>query len=236
MIILNQSFSFFDLPIILFIGFIELLLSADNAGVLAIIVKDLPVEERKKALFSGLIGAFTFRIFGVIFASYFITLFWFQILGGLYLTYLMVAHLIDPSRKVKKEGKTPFYKAVLKIELMDILFAFDSILSAFALAALYYPKEILTQKLWVIYLGGILGLTLLRVGTAKILRWMDRHPSFQRLVFLIVGWIGLKLIFDGCLHFFPKESLETFVHIFFWAGSILLLVIGFISTKWDKRV
>ena len=47
--------------VLLVLVFLEGLLAADNAIVMAVMVKHLPPEQRKKALFYGLLGAFIFR-------------------------------------------------------------------------------------------------------------------------------------------------------------------------------
>lgn len=56
--------------------FLEGLLAADNAIVMAVMVKHLPPEQRKKALFYGLLGAFVFRFLALFLISI-IANFWF---------------------------------------------------------------------------------------------------------------------------------------------------------------
>ena len=60
--------------VLLVLVVLEGLLATDNALVLAIMVKHLPEEERRKALFYGLAGAFIFR-FGSLFASRFLLMY-----------------------------------------------------------------------------------------------------------------------------------------------------------------
>src|SRR4030095_1847359 len=73
---------------------LEGLLAADNALVLAIMVKHLPEAERKKALFYGLAGAFVFR-FGSLFAISFLVDVWqVQAIGALYLLFIALNHIL----------------------------------------------------------------------------------------------------------------------------------------------
>ena len=84
---------------------LEGLLAADNALVLAIMVRHLPDEERKKALFYGLAGAFVFR-FGSLFAiSYLVDVWQVQAIGAIYLIFIALNHIF---RKllVKKSEET----------------------------------------------------------------------------------------------------------------------------------
>lgn len=82
---------------------LEGLLAADNALVLAIMVKHLPDEERKKALFYGLAGAFVFRFGSLFIISYLVDIWQVQAIGALYLLFIAGNHIF---RKVlfKKYG------------------------------------------------------------------------------------------------------------------------------------
>ena len=142
--------------------FLEGLLAADNAVVMAVMVKHLPEDLRKKALFYGLLGAFVFRFISLFLIS-FLANFWpIQAAGALYLIYMSVKNLIDFKKHKDKEIKTPddveesddnfteeefpsdseghhklkknFWMTVLKVEFADIAFAIDSMLAAFAIA------------------------------------------------------------------------------------------------------
>src|SRR3954454_24087476 len=73
---------------------LEGLLSADNALVLAVLVRHLPKAQQKRALRYGIIGAFGFRLIAVVFASALLHYWWLKVGGGLYLLYLAVAHLM----------------------------------------------------------------------------------------------------------------------------------------------
>lgn len=89
--------------LLLLIG-IEGLLAADNALVLAIMVKHLPEEQRKKALFYGLAGAFVFR-FGSLFAISFLVNVWqVQAIGALYLLFIAANHIFRKLVVKKQEG------------------------------------------------------------------------------------------------------------------------------------
>src|SRR5690349_112974 len=66
----------------------EGLLSADNALVLAVMVRHLPFKQRKKALFYGLLGAYAFRFIAIGVGVILIKLWWVKVLGAAYLAWL----------------------------------------------------------------------------------------------------------------------------------------------------
>ncbi|MEI5739080.1 hypothetical protein WB049_11205, partial [Staphylococcus aureus] len=122
--------------------FLEGLLAADNAIVMAVMVKHLPPEQRKKALFYGLLGAFVFRFLALFLISI-IANFWFiQAAGAVYLIYMSIKNLwqffkhpeiespeagddhhYDESGEEIKASNKSFWGTVLKIEFADIAFA-----------------------------------------------------------------------------------------------------------------
>ncbi|MBI4223450.1 MAG: hypothetical protein HY609_00815, partial [Deltaproteobacteria bacterium] len=70
---------------------LEGLLSADNALVLAILVKHLPGEQRKKALRYGIVGALVFRLFCILVATWLIHAWYFKAAGAAYLIYISLS-------------------------------------------------------------------------------------------------------------------------------------------------
>ena len=67
---------------------LEGLLSADNALVLAMMVKHLPEEQRKKALFYGILGSYAFRFVAIALGTVLIKIWWVKLIGAMYLLYL----------------------------------------------------------------------------------------------------------------------------------------------------
>src|SRR3989337_1952163 len=78
--------------IIVTLVILEGLLSADNALVMAILVRPLPKHQQKRALMYGIVGAFVFRFLMLIFAIWIIKLWYLRAAGGLYLAYLTGRH------------------------------------------------------------------------------------------------------------------------------------------------
>ena len=75
---------------------LEVILSADNALILGVLVQRLPVHLRRKALFYGILGAYILRGLALLFASLVIQLWWAQALGAAYLLYIALKHFLKP--------------------------------------------------------------------------------------------------------------------------------------------
>lgn len=227
---------------------LEGLLAADNALVLAIMVKHLPEKERKKALSYGLAGAFVFR-FGSLFAISFLVDVWqVQAIGAIYLLFISLNHILRKyvfkKQKVRKEKekKAGFWGTVFKVELADIAFAVDSILAAVALAVTLPDTPLPTiggldgGKFLVIFAGGLIGLIIMRFAANLFVALLKSRPGLEIAAFLIVGWVGIKLLVYTLAH--PQLGIlpETFPKSTEWKVTfyvVLLLIAagGWFSSK-----
>ncbi len=191
--------------------FLEGLLSADNALVLAVMVRHLPRNQQGRALRYGIFGAFGFRLIAVLFASTLLRVWAFKVVGGIYLLYLAVSHLVfgdddDPASRAR--AGRGFWATVFWVEVADIAFSIDSIVAAVAMAAglparvaqkvvfsiVGYP---VTMQLAIVYIGGILGIVAMRFVAGYFIRLLDRFPGLAGGAYYLVAWIGLKLVGSG---------------------------------------
>lgn len=187
----GQTFSPADLGVVGFLVLLEGLLSADNAVVLALMVRHLPERLQKKALLYGLGGAFVFRFLAIVFASHILSLWWLQLIGALYLIWLPLKHFVfsrghGGGNAVPKAGRG-FWQTVVAVEVTDIAFAVDSVLVAVTTVRGQ-------DKLWVVYTGAIMGVILLRFAAGMFIGLLRRYPSLEALAYALVGWAGVKLM------------------------------------------
>jgi YkoY family integral membrane protein len=226
---------------------LEGLLSVDNALVLGLLAKKLPDRDQKKALTYGLVGALAFRIIAIGGATFLLQWTWVKVIGGGYLLYVPLKHWWD-ARRHSRDGsalKPPsggFWWTVLVIELTDIAFAIDSILAAIAVVG-PGPAEALPgtmhPKLWVVVLGGILGVVMMRFAAALFIRLLERFPRFETAAYVLVLVIGLKLLIDyvGNDLLYPGTHAVNFhspASPWFWAFWGLMLATlasGFLGSK-----
>jgi YkoY family integral membrane protein len=188
---------------------LEGLLSADNALVLAVMVRHLPGHQQKRALRYGIWGAFGFRFVAVLLATKILDYWQFEVVGGLYLLYLAIAHFLlqhDPQPDAKVRPGRGFWGTVIGVELADIAFSIDSILAAVGMAD-ELPERLhetrlwlLTVEEWVIYAGGVLGIIAMRFVAGYFLVLLDRFRGLAAGAYVLVGWIGLKLSGSGLHH------------------------------------
>lgn len=217
-----------DLVAVGFLVFLEGILSFDNAIVLALIVRPLPPELRKKALSYGIIGSIVFRIIAIFAASYLLQWRWVKFVGAAYLIYLAIKFFWDNRSGAKKDEETKvkphsFWITVLIVEISDIVFAVDSILTAVAL----------TQKMWVVITGGVLGIIAMRFGATLFLKLLERFPRFESAAFLLVFVVGMKLLLEGLANSFELSQINFHDAHFpsfwlFWGSMAAAFATGFL--------
>ncbi|WJY28899.1 MULTISPECIES: TerC family protein [Sporosarcina] len=217
---------------------LEGLLAADNAVVMAVMVKHLPKLQQKKALFYGLLGAFVFRFTALFFITFLVNYWEIQALGAVYLLYISIKNIWDqkhhkeggPSKK--KRRQSGFWMTVLKVELADIAFALDSMLAAVALAVTlpelgnFHIGGINGGQFTVMLLGGIVGLVLIRFAARQFVTLLEKYPALETAAFLIVGWVGVKLAVMTLAH--PKVGIlaESFPHSAAWKLTFWIVLAG----------
>lgn len=183
----------------------EGLLSADNAIVLAVMVKHLPEKQRKRALFYGLLGAYVFRFIAIGIGVILIKLWWIKILGALYLGWLAVKFFMDKRKEkvglskdgtddnlkysIKKDGLIYrvfgiFWGTIIMVEIMDIAFSVDSVLAAFAIS----------EQVWVLLLGGMFGILMMRGIAGLFLKLIDHVPEIESTAYYLILFVSFKML------------------------------------------
>lgn len=232
---------------------IEGILAADNALVIATMVKHLPKEQRKKALVYGLGGAFLFRFGSLFIISYLIHIWQIQAIGAAYLIGIAVYHLVKKhilkkylSKKERESKGSGFWVTVIKVELADIAFAVDSILVAVALAATL-PTTNLPKiggldggHFSIVLAGGIIGLLIMRFAASKFVVLLDNRPGLETTAYVVVAWVGVKLAVYALSH--PELSIisQDFAKsitwkVIFWTTLFVIAIIGWRSSSKDVK-
>jgi predicted tellurium resistance membrane protein TerC len=114
---------------------------------------------------------------------------------------------------------SPFWATVVKVELTDIVFAIDSILVAVAMS----------NKLWVIVTGGILGVVAMRLVIGQLLVLVHRYPALVDGAFVIIAWVGIKLVLE-----YLHAAGYTHFEVPRWLSLGLIVVIFAIAFIWAR--
>jgi YkoY family integral membrane protein len=229
--------------LILGILLLEVILSFDNAAVLATMVKDLPEDQQKKALRYGILGAYIFRGIALVLVEQILEIWWLKPIGGLYLLYMSISHFAKGSKaEIKEEIRDAkksklyrstigifgvFWSTVIAVEFMDIVFSIDNI---FAVVAY-------TPNIFLICTGVFIGILAMRYVAKYFVVLMEKYPYLEKSAFLVIGILGLKLCFALVVHYFPSFSWvesEQF-DLFISALTLFIFFLPIISARFFPK-
>ena len=168
---------------------LEAVLSADNAVAIAAIAQGLKDNQRqRKALNIGLAIAYLLRITLILTATWVIQFWQFELLGSVYLLWLVFNYFTSQEDKKHHHhqlGFSSLWQAIPMIALTDLAFSLDSITTAIAVA----------DDSLLIIAGGTIGVIALRFLAGLFIRWMDEFTHLEDAGFITVGFVGLRLLF-----------------------------------------
>ncbi|NBD18499.1 MAG: DUF475 domain-containing protein [Cyanobacteria bacterium] len=168
---------------------LEAVLSADNAIALAAIAQGLQGHKlQRRALNFGLVAAYILRM-TLIFTATWVIQFWqFELLGAGYLLWLVFSYFTSDEEDNSHHHHGPrfnsFWQAIPMIALTDLAFSLDSVTTAIAIS----------EKTWLIILGGTIGVLTLRFLAGLFIRWLDEYVHLEDAGYITVGFVGLRLL------------------------------------------
>jgi len=217
------------LPIFSFLLVIEVLFSADNFLVISSLTIRLPQHQHRKALWIGFTSGLALRCIAILFFTHLVRYPSIQVIGGLYLMFLGGKEfLLSPKRKDHKSAS--FWSVIWAIELVDFLFAIDSILAAFAVL----DGNNHTSKIWMIYASSLIGMFIIRFAASKLSKILAKFPRLIRSSHLLILWIGLKFLIEALPHYIsspPFLYLTDHYSFIFWTGCAIIILYGWNSQK-----
>jgi YkoY family integral membrane protein len=129
-----------------------------------------------------------------------------------------------------------FWWTVMAIELTDIAFAVDSIVAAIGVVGPPPPGR-RHPKLWVVVVGGMLGVILMRFAAVLFIRLLEKFPRFEMSAYLLVTVIGAKLIADWAInspghpHRLNLHDPDSWAFWLFWGLMIASFCAGFLPSR-----
>jgi len=232
---------FLTLVVTLFnIALLEVMLSFDNAAVIALRVQHLPDGPRQRATYYGVVGGIVFRGVLLFMAGFILQLFWLKILGGCYLLYIAYKGLTEEEENNGEGVRVgpSFWMTVLIVEYLDLVFSLDNVLAIASMAKLPVispsfatlgsdiAKLIAHPGFWIAAFGTVIGMLGMRFASSIFSRLLDRFPSVSRIALWVVALLGVKITLTGILDFFPINAFRTLMesHETDMAFSFLILI------------
>ena len=168
------------------IVWINIILSGDNAVVIALAARSLPQEQQNKAVFFGSGAAVVLRIALTVVAATLLALPYLQIIGGLLLLWIGVQLLSDEDGG---DGETKHHgslmSAVRTILIADLVMSLDNVIAVAAAAK---------GSMVLLVLGLAISIPLVIFGSTLMIKLMERFPIIVMLGAALIGWVGGETI------------------------------------------
>ncbi|OPA78435.1 hypothetical protein BVG16_11190 [Paenibacillus selenitireducens] len=208
-----------NLFLLLEILIINMVLSGDNAVVIAMASKNLPVAQRKKAVWWGAFGAVILRCVLTVAAMYLLKIPLIQAFGSLLLLYIAVKLLMDEDNFSRIKIASSMWKAVKTILVADFVMSLDNVLAIAAVAK---------GDFGLIVIGIALSIPIIVWGSTIIVNLLHRYPI---LIYLGSGILGLTagqmLMEDAKLQSLVFYNWPPILHtIIPVTAAILVIIIG----------
>jgi predicted tellurium resistance membrane protein TerC len=195
---------------------LEIVLGIDNVVIIAVTAANLPARQRDQARIIGLALALITRILLLFSIAWMAGLVepWFHVgkhpvsgrdllmlLGGLFLLGKAVHEIHNAVEEAGEVGgKRPaarFSTAIAQIVALDIVFSFDSVITAVGMA----------KEFWVMVAAVVIAMMVMLFASGAIVRFISAHPTVKMLALSFVLLIGMALIADGAGFHIPKGYL-----------------------------
>ncbi|HMA90524.1 MAG TPA: TerC family protein, partial [Burkholderiales bacterium] len=169
---------------------VNLLLSGDNAVVIALAARALPAQQQKVAVFWGSAAAIVMRVLLTIFAVALLQLPWLKLVGGMLLVWIGVKLLVPEDGEEGIEAGDSLLQAVKTILIADLVMSLDNVI-AVAAAAEQGPQDL---KVVLLVLGLAISIPIVIFGSTIMLRLMERFPVIITLGGALLGYIAGEIM------------------------------------------
>ncbi len=203
---------------------VNVLLSGDNAVVIALAARNLPDERRRQAVFVGSAAAILLRVLLTLFAVELLHFPYLKIVGALLLFWIGV-QLMVPEAEAEDgiKAKPDLWGAIRTILIADLVMSLDNVI-AVAAAAEAGPPE---SRVLLLVIGLGLSIPLIIFGSQVLMHVMERYPVLITLGAALLGFVaGEMLVHDQALEPIFHSLNGATTTIVELAGAVGVVVVG----------
>jgi YjbE family integral membrane protein len=170
---------------------VNIVLSGDNAVVIALAARSLPAKQQKAAVLWGSGAAVAMRIVLTVFAVALLTLPWLKLVGSLLLFWIGVKLLIPEEEEENVDASDNLIAAIKTILIADLVMSIDNVIAVAAAAG---------GSLTLLVLGLAISIPLVIFGSTLLLHLMERWPVIITIGGGLLGFVaGEMLVTDPAL-------------------------------------
>ena len=218
-----ELFSTAGLIAMLQIVLIDILLAGDNAIVIGMAAKNLPVHLQKKAILGGTIGAIILRLIrAFVFVEAINNIPALRLIGGIALLFIAHSLISDDDKEHKIEAKDALIPAITTIVVADGIMSIDNVLGVIGAA---------NGHMGIAIAGILVTVPIIMFGSSLFIKIIERFPIILYIGGAILAYAGAGMFLEDDL---VKDVLAPY-HTFITIGFIALIFIRVFFSKWWQR-
>lgn len=215
---------------------VNIILSGDNAVVIALAARSLPKKQQKQAVFWGAGAAIAMRIVLTLFAVALLTLPWLKLVGSLLLFWIGIKLLVPEEDNEQVEASDQLWSAIKTILVADLVMSLDNVIAVAAAAG---------GSLTLLILGLAISIPLVIFGATLLIKVMERYPIIITIGAGLIGWVaGEMLVTDPALadglaalgvRFEGAKPMIGAISLEYIAGAIGVVIVVMVGMLLAKR-
>lgn len=206
---------------------IDIVLSGDNAVVIALACRNLPPEQRKKGIFWGVAGAVSLRVVLTAFAAGLLGFPWLKLIGGCLLLWIAVKLLLpEEAEGAEIEAPHQLWGAVKTIIVADFVMSLDNVIGVAAASR---------DSIVLLLFGLAVSIPLIVWSSQIIMRLMERHPIIVTLGAALLGYVaGGMLVSDVVVREWVQANVPA-AHVLVGGACAAIVVVVGNWLAWRKQ-
>jgi YjbE family integral membrane protein len=170
---------------------IDILLGGDNAVIIALACRNLPLKHRRQGIFWGAAGAIILRVILITVAVQLLTVPFLKLVGGVLLLWIGIKLIAPPEEEGegahgKVQASDKLISAIKTIIVADFVMSLDNVIAIAGAAEQADPS----QRTGLIIFGLLVSVPFIVFGSQIILKLLDRYPIIILLGGALLGWIA----------------------------------------------
>jgi YjbE family integral membrane protein len=209
---------------------IDILLSGDNAVVIALACRKLPVRQRMWGIVLGTAVAISLRVGFTGIVTQLMTMPYVKLVGGLLLFWIAIKLLggEEQEREGEIEAVDNLWQAIKIVAIADVVMSLDNIIAVAAAS----------RGSWALLMFGLAAsIPLIMAGAAMVIALLERFPVIVWAGAALLGWIAGEILAGDPL--FTRYLDPAMVHSVHLAGAtfgaVLVVLIGILRRRWSRR-
>ncbi len=197
---------------------VNIILSGDNAVVIALAARSLPHRQQNQAIFWGSAAAILLRIVLTLFAVALLALPWLKLIGSALLMWIGVKLLIPEDGDPDIDASDNLITAIKTILIADLVMSLDNVIAVAAAAGGHWGLMII---------GLAISIPLVIFGATLLVKLMERWPVIITIGAALIGFVAGEMAWeDGGIVAWTSPYPPSMKYVCALVGAALVVILG----------